>query len=136
MKYALLLSVFAMLSLQTEAQKITYHNPVEYSYDKSGNVVSRIATVPNGGVWNKDLTKIDISDEITVVRNGDMITVDLKKDYNAPAVLKVCDTTPVLVKTDEFNTRTYTFDISGYHSGVYVVNVNVEDKEGTKTFSK
>ena len=135
MKIHLLLSAFVMLPLHIRAQNVAINKIMEYGYDKNGNVTSRVVTIPKG-VWDKEFPKIDISDSIIIVKDRDRITVDLHKDYSNPAVLKVSDTTPVIVKSDEFNSRTYSFDISGYHPGVYVINVKVGDSEGTKTFSK
>ena len=117
------------------AQTITTNRTVSFSYDLNGNIVSRkVMSLPSKPIDGN--TKIDISGDISIIGKDNKFTIDLKKDYNSTAKFQVNDLSPVVVKSGEFSTRTFTVDMNDCPSGVYIFNVTVDDKNGTRKIIK
>lgn len=124
-----------LLSMSVSAQAIAAQRAVSFSYDLNGNIVSRkVMPLPSKPIDGN--TKIDISGDISIIGKDNKFTIDLKKDYNSTAKFQVNDLSPVVVKSGEFTTRTFTVDMTDCPSGVYVFNVTVDDKNGTRKIIK
>lgn len=124
-----------LLSMSVYAQTITTNRTVSFSYDLNGNIVSRkVMSLPSKPIDGN--TKIDISGDISIIGKDNKFTIDLKKDYNSTAKFQVNDLSPVVVKSGEFSTRTFTVDMNDCPSGVYIFNVTVDDKNGTRKIIK
>lgn len=131
-----IISMFLVtLPYSVSAQTIAVNRTVSFSYDLNGNITSRKGTpLPSKPIGGNE--KIDISGDISIIGKDNKFTIDLRKDYNSTAKFQVSDLSPIVVKSGEFSTQTFTVDMNDCPSGVYIFNVTVDDKNGTRKIIK
>ncbi len=99
------------LPYSVSAQTIAVNRTVLFSYDLNGNITSRKGTpLPSKPIGGNE--KIDISGDISIIGKDNKFTIDLRKDYNSTAKFQVSDLSPVVVKSGEFSTQTFTVDMN------------------------
>lgn len=136
MKPIFILLLCALPTFTVKSQTIAFGKTTTFSYDTNGNIISRKGQTPPSVRPGDGNGKIDISGDISIIGKDNKFTIDIKKDYGSTATLQVSDLTPMTVKTTEFSKRTYTVDMSDCPSGIYIFNVKVADREGTKKIIK
>ena len=122
--------------MQINAQTIAINKTTTFSYDLNGNITSRKGITIPSLKPNDGNNRIDISGDISIIGKDNKFTIDLKKDYGTTATLQVSDLSPIVVKSAEFNKRTYTVDMDDCPSGVYIFNIKVACSEATKKVIK
>ena len=136
MKLIALLLMIQFGIIQINAQAIAINKKTTFSYDLNGNIISRKGmTIPSIKPGN-DNNRFDISGDISIIGKDNKFTIDLKKDYGTTATLQVSDLSPIVVKSAEFNKRTYTVDMNDCPSGVYIFNIKAGSSEATKKIIK
>lgn len=127
--------LFVFQSMLLSAQSIAVNRTISFSYDLNGNITSRKGTsLPSKPIGGNE--KTDISGDISIIGKDNKFTIDLRKDYNSTAKFQVNDLSPIVVKSGEFSTQTFTVDMNDCPSGVYIFNVTVDDKNGTRKIIK
>ena len=107
-----IISMFLVtLPYSVSAQTIAVNRTVLFSYDLNGNITSRKGTpLPSKPIGGNE--KKDISGDISIIGKDNKFTIDLRKDYNSTAKFQVSDLSPVVVKSGEFSTQTFTVDMN------------------------
>lgn len=136
MKIIAILLMIQFGTIQINAQAIAINKMTTFSYDLNGNITSRKGISTPSLKPNDGNNRIDISGDISIIGKDNKFTIDLKKDYGTTATLQVSDLSPIVVKSAEFNKRTYTVDMNDCPSGVYIFNIKVASSETTKKVIK
>lgn len=136
MKIIAILLMIQFGTIQINAQAIAINKMTTFSYDLNGNKTSRKGISTPSLKPNDGNNRIDISGDISIIGKDNKFTIDLKKDYGTTATLQVSDLSPIVVKSAEFNKRTYTVDMNDCPSGVYIFNIKVASSEATKKVIK
>lgn len=135
MKKIVLYLLIVSFPLPVSSQTVALNRTVSFSYDLSGNIISRKGqSFPSKPIDGNN--RIDISGDISIIGKDNKFTIDLKKDYGTTATLQVSDLSPVVVKSAEFTKQTYTVDMNDSPSGVYIFNVKVAGSEATRKVIK
>lgn len=136
MKLTSLILIVQFGTMQINAQTIAINKTTTFSYDLNGNITSRKGITIPSLKPNDGNNRIDISGDISIIGKDNKFTIDLKKNYGTTATLQVSDLSPIVVKSAEFNKRTYTVDMNDCPSGVYIFNIKVACSEATKKVIK
>lgn len=131
MKKSSILLALILMPISLNAQLVSVTKTVSFTYDLNGNITGRKQSdnfVKPGDEWKKPT----YPDDIDIINKGDLIKIDMKKDYNSVATMQICNASPIVVKSECFTNRVHTVDMSNMPSGIYLINVKVEDNEWTK----
>ncbi len=115
-----------------------------YQYDANGNVLSRKKATPmmKSRAKAKSVINNDMSDgmikDVTISQSieGNTMTISVVGNQNEKVDVFLYDAGSRLFKSATFNDTTYTFDISMFPTGVYLVEVKYSDKVYTKKILK
>lgn len=115
-----------------------------YQYDANGNVLSRKMSTPmmKSRAKAKSVINNDMSDgmikDVTISQSieGNTITISVVGNQNEKVDVFLYDAGSRLFKSATFNDTAYTFDISMFPTGVYLVEVKYSDKVHTKKILK
>ena len=131
MKKSSILLALILMPISLNAQLVSVTKTVSFTYDLNGNITGRKQSdnfLKTGDEWKKPT----YPDDIDIINKGDLIKIDMKKDYNSVATMQICNASPIVVKSECFTNRVHTVDMSNTPSGIYLINVKVEDNEWTK----
>ena len=121
----LLLPVTSMAFSQISVSK----RITTFEYDLNGNVTGRksIADIPDTAVDSG--SSGSLTGKIDATWDGNVFTVHVKSDEAMPVTVSLYDALPQLLKTEEFNSKTHTVDLSGYPNGIYVFGIKAEEQD-------
>lgn len=120
----ILLSVTSMAFSQISVTKLT----TTFEYDLNGNVTARksAAKLPDAAVGGGATGSL--TDKIDATWDGKIFTVHVKGDDAMPVTISLYDTSPVLLKTEEFCSRTHSVDLSEYPDGIYMFGIKADEQ--------
>ena len=88
---------------------------VKFDYDLNGNITSR-KQISNSVKPGGESQNPTFPGDIDIINKGDLIEIDMKKDYGTAATIQVCDVSPVVLKSESFTTRTHTIDMRPFYA--------------------
>ena len=129
--------IFSCLCLSIQGQELSLiGKTTTFSYDLNGNIISRrsVSLAPDktqGGM------KEQFGGDMTIIGGGNgKFTIGVKKEAGQTASFSLYNTQPNLLVSDEFTSNTYTVDLAHYPNGIYIFNVQVDEKEYTEKVLK